>query len=288
MMDSMWTNLLRQDERCCLAICLAVNYPYNGLTDDTWYPPLKRVKEDINKTTGDRFISFIINCLCGPLQGKEFVIKIAALLACLKVLEAPEGRDDGPSGNRTNLLFEFDKALNFDFGNMTIAVKVLEQVLMFSARVWQTHAPEDTIDPGFLPTDFDLCDDSVSRKMLYMYCCVRILFPDTHEATMHRTRAVFQMSSADAAELLDTLSDDELGSEGHSMCDVDEDLFDDEDDRPYRSDISDIESGEGSDLSDNERSDDEQNGAELDFVEGPGFSDDDYASDTEGDDSDTV
>ncbi|KAK1463835.1 hypothetical protein CTAM01_17078 [Colletotrichum tamarilloi] len=222
-MDSMWTNLLRQDERCCLAICLAVNCPHSGLTDDTWYPPLNRVKEDMNSTAGDRFIAYIISCLCGPLQGKEFVVKVAALLACLKVREAPEECDDGLPGNRTNLLFEFDKALNFDFGNMLITIKVLEQVLMFSARIWEIHAPEDTVHPGTLPATFDLCDDSVSRKMLYMYCCVRVLFPDTHEATMHRTRAVFQMSSADAAELfLDTLSDDELESGGHSMCDVDE------------------------------------------------------------------
>ncbi|KAK0367402.1 hypothetical protein CLIM01_15241, partial [Colletotrichum limetticola] len=119
------TNLLRQDERCCLAICLAVNCPHSGLTDDTWYPPLNRVKEDMNSTAGDRFIAYIISCLCGPLQGKEFVVKVAALLACLKVREAPEEHDDGPSDNRTNLLFEFDKALNFDFGNMLITIKVL-------------------------------------------------------------------------------------------------------------------------------------------------------------------
>ncbi|KXH63526.1 hypothetical protein CNYM01_14032 [Colletotrichum nymphaeae SA-01] len=276
-MDSMWTNLLRQDERCCLAICLAVNCPHSGLTDDTWYPPLNRVKEDMNSTAGDRFIAYIISCLCGPLQGKEFVVKVAALLACLKVREAPEECDDGLPGNRTNLLFEFDKALNFDFGNMLITIKVLEQVLMFSARIWEIHAPEDAVHPGTLPATFDLCDDSVSRKMLYMYCCVRILFPDTHEATMHRTRAVFQMSSVDAAELLlDTLSDDELEAGGHSMCDVDEDLFDGEDDESYRSDMSDVESGEDPDLSEGGKLDDDHSNSDIsDESYGPGAEEDD-------------
>ncbi|KAI3530638.1 hypothetical protein CABS03_15158 [Colletotrichum abscissum] len=277
-------NLLRQDEQCCPAICLAVNCPHNGLTNDTWYPPLNRVREDMNSTAGDRFIAYIMSCLCGPLQGKEFVIKVAALLACLKVRESPDEGDDGPSDNRTNLLFEFDKALNFDFGDMPIAIKVLEQVLMLAARIWEIDAPEDAVHPGILPATFDLCDDSVSRNMLNMHCCVRILFPDTHESTMHRTRAVFQMSSADPAELLlDTLSDDELESAGHPMCDVDDDMFNDEDDEPSRSDI---EPGEGSDLSDTGRLDDEHGGAESDFVEGSDVSDESYASDAE-DDSDT-
>ncbi|OHE93918.1 hypothetical protein CORC01_10817 [Colletotrichum orchidophilum] len=220
-MDSMWTNLLRQDERCCLAICLAVNCPHKGLTDDTWYPPLKRVREDMNSTAGDRFIAYIISCL------------------------SSDESDDGPSDNRTNLLFEFDKALNFDFGNMPIAIKVLEQVLMFSARIWEIDAPEDTVHPGILLATFDLCDDSVKYAQHVLL--------------------LFQMSPADPAELLDTLSDDELESAGHSMCDVDEDLFNDEDDEPSRSDI---ESGEGSDLSYPGRLDDEYGGAESDFVEG--------------------
>ncbi|WQF77128.1 hypothetical protein CDEST_02142 [Colletotrichum destructivum] len=228
-MDSMWKNLLRQDEQCCLAICLAVNCPHNGLTDDTWYPPFDRVKEDINSTSGDRFVAYVISSLCGPLQGKEFVVKVAALLACLKLRDAHEQPDDGPSDNRFNLLFEFDKALNFDFSNIPVIVKVLEQVLMFSARILEIHAPEDAIQPGLLPATPNLCDDSVSRKMLYMYCCVRILFPDTHESSMHRTRAVFQLNTADVSELfLNTLSDEELESAGHSMCDMDEDLSDGE------------------------------------------------------------
>ncbi|OHE94832.1 hypothetical protein CORC01_09850 [Colletotrichum orchidophilum] len=168
------------------------------------YPPLNRVREDMNSTAGNR---------------KKFVIKVAALLACLKVRESPDEGDDGPSDNRTNLLFEFDKALNFEFGNMPIATKVLEQI-----------------------------------------------------------------SSVDPAELLlDTLSDDELESAGHSMCDVDDDLFNDKDDEPSRSDI---ESGEGSDLSDTGRLDDEHGGAESDFAEGSDVSDKSYASDAE-DDSDT-
>ncbi|TIC97885.1 hypothetical protein CH35J_006578 [Colletotrichum higginsianum] len=228
-MDSMWTNLLRQDEQCCLAICLAVNCPHNGLTDDTWYPPFDRVKEDINSTSGDRFVAYVISSLCGPLQGKEFVVKVAALLACLKLRDPHEKPDDGPSDNRFNLLFEFDKALNFDFSNIPVIVKVLEQVLMFSARILEIHAPEDAIQPGLLPATLNLCDDSVSRKMLYMYCCVRILFPDTHESSMHRTRAVFQLNAADVSELfLNTLSDEELESAGHSMCGMDEDLSDGE------------------------------------------------------------
>ncbi|WQF90535.1 hypothetical protein CDEST_15549 [Colletotrichum destructivum] len=228
-MDSMWKNLLRQDEQCCLAICLAVNCPHTGLTDDTWYPPFDKVKEDINSTSGDRFVAYVISSLCGPLQGKEFVVKVAALLACLKLRDAHEQPDDGPSDDRINLLFEFDKALNFDFGNIPVIVKVLEQVLMFSARVLEIHAPEDAIQPGLLPATLNLCNDSVSRKMLYMYCCVRILFPDTHESSMHRTRAVFQLNTADVSELfLNTLSDEELESAGHSMCGMDEDLSDGE------------------------------------------------------------
>ncbi|OHE91422.1 hypothetical protein CORC01_13287 [Colletotrichum orchidophilum] len=223
----MWTSLLRQDERCCLAICLAVNYPHSGLTEDTWYPPFDKVKEDINSDAGHRFVAYVIGSLCGPLRGKEFVVKVAALLACLKIRNAHGLPDGGLLGNRTNLLFEFDKALNFDLGNIPVVVNVLEQVLMFSARIWEIHAPEDAIQPGLLPPSLNLYDDSVSRKMLYMYCCVRILFPDTHESSMHRTRAVFQLNTAGAPELfLDTLSDDELESAGHSMCDADEDLLD--------------------------------------------------------------
>ncbi|GKT43644.1 uncharacterized protein ColSpa_03825 [Colletotrichum spaethianum] len=223
-MDSMW-----QDEQCCLAICLAVNCPHTGLTDDTWYPPFDKVKEDINSISGDRFIAYVISCLCGPLQGKEFVVKVAALLACLKVRKAHEQPDDGPSGNRTNLLFEFDKALNFGFGNLPVIVKVLEQVLMFSARIMKTLAPEDAIQPGLLPANLPVCDDSVSRKMLYMYCFARISFSDTHESSMHRTRAVFQLNTADASELfLDTLSDGELELAGHSMCGMDEGPSDEE------------------------------------------------------------
>ncbi|KAK2037078.1 hypothetical protein LZ31DRAFT_600792 [Colletotrichum somersetense] len=283
-MDSMWTNLLRQDERCCLAICLAVNCPHNGVTDDTWYPPLDRVKEDINSTAGDRFLAYIISCLCGPLQGKEFVVKVAALLACLKVREAPDQPDDGLSDNRTNLLFEFDKALNFDFGNIPVVIKVLEQVLMFSARIWEIHAPEDAVHPGVLPGTLHLCEDSVSRKMLYMYCCVRILFPDTHESSMHRTRAVFQLHTADAAELLlDALSNDGLESTGHSMCDVDEDLFDDEIDATSHSDTG---SGEGSDMSGEDLLDDEYGGAESDFVQDSDVSDESSESDAEEDEND--
>ncbi|GKT81883.1 hypothetical protein ColTof4_14306 [Colletotrichum tofieldiae] len=125
-MDSMWTNLLRQDEQCCLAICLAVNCPYTGLTDDTWYLPFDKVKEDINSTSGDWFVAYVIKCLWGPRQGKEFVVKVAALLACLKLRDTHEQPDDGPPDNRINLLFEFDKALNFDFGNIPVIFKVLE------------------------------------------------------------------------------------------------------------------------------------------------------------------
>ncbi|KAK1490788.1 integral membrane protein [Colletotrichum abscissum] len=75
------------------------------------------------------------------------------------------------------------------------------------------------------------------------------------------------MSSADAAELLlDTLSDDELEAGGHSMCDVDEDLFDGEGDESYRSVMSDVESGEDSDLSEGGRLDDDH--AERPLVAG--------------------
>ncbi|KAK1975300.1 hypothetical protein LZ30DRAFT_809034 [Colletotrichum cereale] len=221
--------MLRQDEQCCLAICLAVNCPHAGLIDDAWYPPVDKVKEEINSTSGDRFVAYVISCLCGPLQGKEFVVKVAALLACLKLRDAHDQPNDGPSDNRTNLLFEFDKALNFDFGNIPVIVKVLEQVLIFSARILEIHAPEDAIQPGLLPGNVRIYDDSVSRKMLYMYCCVRILFPDTHESSMHRARAVFQLNTADAFGLfLDTLSDEALESAGHSMCGMDESLSDDE------------------------------------------------------------
>ncbi|KAK0367485.1 hypothetical protein CLIM01_15158 [Colletotrichum limetticola] len=231
----------------------------------------------MNSTAGDRFIAYIISCLCGPLQGKEFVVKVAALLAYLKVRKAPKEYNNGLPGNRTNLLFEFDKALNFNFGNMLITIKVLKQVLMFSARIWEIHAPEDTVHPRTLPATFDLCDDSVSRKMLYMYCCVRILFPNTYEATMHRTRAVFQMSSADTAKLLlDTLSDDELEAGGYSMCDVDEDLFNGEGDESYRSDMSNVKSGEDLDLSEGGRLDDDHGDSNvLDESYGPGAEEDD-------------
>ncbi|CAI0641328.1 unnamed protein product [Colletotrichum noveboracense] len=252
-MDSMWTNLLRQDERCCLAICLAVNCPHNGLTDDTWYPPFDRVKEDINGTSGKRFIDYVVSSLRGPLQGKDFVVKVAALLACLKVLEAPDQPDGCPADNRTNLLFEFDRTLDFDFGNIPVIIRVLQQVLMFSARIWEIHAPEDAVHPGILPATLNVCDNSVSRKMLYMYCCVRILFPDTHESSMHRTRAVFQLNTADVSELLlDTLSDDEMGLAGHSTCDMDEDESDDEDDGSF---LAESDFTAGSDSSNEELSD---------------------------------
>ncbi|KAK0367476.1 hypothetical protein CLIM01_15166 [Colletotrichum limetticola] len=94
---------------------------------------------------------------------------------------------------------------------------------------------------------------------------------------MHRTRAVFQMSSADAAELfLDTLSDDELESEGHSICDVDEGLFDGEGDEPYRSDMSGVESDEDSDLSEGGKLDDDYGDSDVsDESYGPGAEEDD-------------
>ncbi|KDN63343.1 hypothetical protein CSUB01_10160 [Colletotrichum sublineola] len=228
-MDSMWTNLLRQDEQCCLAICLAVNYPRTGLISDSWYPPFDKVKEDINSTSGDRFVFYIISCLSGPLQGKEFVVKVAALLACLKLRDAHDQPDDGPPDDRINLLFEFDKALNFDCSNIPVIVKVLEQVLRFSAGMLESHAPEDAVQPGLLPPTPYICDDSISRKMLYIYCCLRILLPDTHESSMNRTRALFQLNDAEASELfLNPLSDEELESVGHSMCGVDEEGLSDE------------------------------------------------------------
>ncbi|KAF4487674.1 hypothetical protein CGGC5_v005961 [Colletotrichum fructicola Nara gc5] len=277
-MDSMWTNLLRQDERCCLAICLAVNCPHNGLTDDTWYPPFDRVKEDINSAAGSRFIEHIISCLCGPLHGKEFVVKVATLLACLKVYGAPDEPDDMPSGDKINLLFELDKILCFDIDNMSIVIKVLEQVLMLSARIWETQAPDDAVHPGILPTDFGPCDDSVSKKMLYIYCCVRILVPDTHESSMHRTRAVFELNTADTSELLlDMLSEDELESAGHPACDLDEGLSEDEFVK-----TSDSDSGRGSPLS--------GQSVECD-IEFGGISDDDSdfveSSDASGESSDS-
>ncbi|KAI8278785.1 hypothetical protein K4K60_005945 [Colletotrichum sp. SAR11_57] len=282
----MWTNLLRQDERCCLAICLAVNCPHSGLTDDTWYPPFDRVKEDINGTSGKRFIDYVVSSLRGSLQGKEFVVKVAALLACLKVLEPPDQPDDYPADSRTNLLFEFDRALDFDFRNIPVIIRVLEQVLVFSARIWDIHAPEDAVHPGVLPTTLHLCDDSVSRKMLYMYCCVRILFPDTHESSMHRTQAIFQLNTADASDLLlDMLSDDELGLGGHSTCDMDEDQSDDEDggSSPAESDFI-----AGSDSSIEELSDTdyhETSNTDSEFREDSGLSEESSGSDVdEGED----
>ncbi|KAK1973589.1 hypothetical protein LZ30DRAFT_743082 [Colletotrichum cereale] len=108
---------------------------------------------------------------------------------------------------------------------------------MLSARIWEIHAPEDSVHPGLLPSVFNLCEDSVSRKMLYMYCCVRILFPGTHESSMHRTRAIFQLNSADVSELLlDTLSDVELESGIHSMYGMDEDAYGDKYDGSSHSD----------------------------------------------------
>ncbi|KAI8218191.1 hypothetical protein K4K55_012970 [Colletotrichum sp. SAR 10_96] len=206
----MWTNLLRQDERCCLAICLAVNCPHNGLTDDTWYPPFDRVKEDINGTSGKRFIDYVVSSLRGPLQGKDFVVKVAALLACLKVLEASDQPDGCPADNRTNLLFEFDRTLDFDFGNIPVIIRVLEQVLMFSARIWEIHAPEDAVHPGILP-------------------------------------ATLNLNTADVSELLlDTLSDDEMGLAGHSTCDMDEDESDDEDDGSFLAESDFIASSDSS------------------------------------------
>ncbi|KAK2728878.1 hypothetical protein CKAH01_10706 [Colletotrichum kahawae] len=137
--------LSTQDERCCLAICLAVNYPYNGLTDDM--------------------------CLRRLLQGKDFVVKVAALLACLKVLEAPDQPDDYPADNRTSLLFEFNRTLDFNFSNIPVIIRVLDDDEMgltgYSTCDMDEDESDDEDDGSFLAeSDFiaglDLLNEELS------------------------------------------------------------------------------------------------------------------------------
>ncbi|KAK0373214.1 hypothetical protein CLIM01_09427 [Colletotrichum limetticola] len=196
-MDSLWNNLVDQDKRCCLAVCLAVNDPNHAISVEGCSADAQEMTEQISSKVGDRFMAYLVGCLRGPLPREEFVIKVAALLACFKIrarLESPH------LYQRTNLLFELDKILDHDFSKPYVGMQVLEQTLWLSVRVLETQEPNKIFEPGLLPSSYEQVPESVSRHFLQLYCMIRCLFPSTHEASVHRVHGLVEPAHFGTAE----------------------------------------------------------------------------------------
>lgn len=190
-------NLVDQDKRCCLAVCVAVNDPDHAFSAEGCSADAQEVIGQISSKVGDRFMAYLVGCLRGPLPGEEFVIKVAALLACFKIRARLKSPYLYP---RTNLLFELDKILDHDVSKPHVGMQVLEQTLWLSVRVLETQEPGRVFEPGLLPSSYDQVPQSVSRHLLQLYCMIRCLFPSTHEASVHRVHGLVEPAHFGTAE----------------------------------------------------------------------------------------
>lgn len=107
-----------------------------------------------------------------------------------------------PSEDKINLLFKLEKILCFDVDNISVVIKMLEQMLMLSAQIWESQALDDAVHLKILPTAFSPCNDLVLEKMLYIDCCVQILVPNTHKSSIPQVQAVFKLNTANTSELI--------------------------------------------------------------------------------------
>ncbi|KAL0929568.1 uncharacterized protein CTRU02_215467 [Colletotrichum truncatum] len=180
----------------------------------------------MNGAVGDRFMSYLVGCLRGPLHGREFITKIAALLACFKIRSKSTTSDLWQKGN---LVFELDKIMDYDFRHVYVSMRVLEQTLRFSVQALEIQSPGESFARGLLPPSYGHNPGLVSSRQLQLYCCIRSLFPSTHEASMFRVHRLTEPASFDLPRSIKGSSESDFDFEFSSQIESESDVLSSED-----------------------------------------------------------